>query len=270
MIALHARKSAAAIAAFPGPVVVAATGTDLYQDWPHDPDARASFTRAWRIVTLHPTAGEVLPAELRDRVRPILQSAAPLEPLPPQDPPTTVVVVGHLRAVKDPLVVGRALAHVPSGSSLRVVQVGGALEPELGRQAEALAARDPRYRWVGALPPEQALRALASAHLLAVPSLVEGGANVIGEAVVHGVPVVASRAHGNVGLLGADWPALFDVGDAQGLAALLVAWESRPEVRREWADRTRALAPRFALSAELAAWRALLSELDRPTVPHPG
>ena len=62
---------------------------------------------------------------------------------------------------------------------------------------------------------------LAGAHLLVMPSLVEGGANVIGEAIVHGVPPLASRIDGNVGLLGADWPGLYPAGDRSALAALL-------------------------------------------------
>jgi hypothetical protein len=35
-----------------------------------------------------------------------------------------------------------------------------------------------------------------------ISSLAEGGANVIGEAAVVGIPVLASRIPGNVGLLG--------------------------------------------------------------------
>ena len=49
----------------------------------------------------------------------------------------------------------------------------------------------------------------------------EGGANVISEAIVAGVPILASRMDGNVGLLGADYPGYFPVGDTQALARLL-------------------------------------------------
>jgi hypothetical protein len=34
----------------------------------------------------------------------------------------------------------------------------------------------------------------------------EGGANVISEAIVDGIPVIASRIDGSVGLLGAEYP----------------------------------------------------------------
>jgi glycosyltransferase involved in cell wall biosynthesis len=42
----------------------------------------------------------------------------------------------------------------------------------------------------------------------------EGGANVVIEAVRSGVPVLASRIDGNVGLLGAGYDGFFPVGDA--------------------------------------------------------
>jgi glycosyltransferase involved in cell wall biosynthesis len=70
-------------------------------------------------------------------------------------------------------------------------------------------------------PHHRALRWLASSHLLVVSSVMEGGANVVSEAIAAGTPVIASFIPGNVGLLGDDWPALFPVGDAQALAGLL-------------------------------------------------
>ena len=46
-------------------------------------------------------------------------------------------------------------------------------------------------------------------------SELEGGANVISEALALGVPVVSSRIAGSVGLLGADYPGYFPFGDTQ-------------------------------------------------------
>ena len=83
------------------------------------------------------------------------------------------------------------------------------------------ARKDPRYRYNGALPHGLARAALASSDLLIHPSLMEGGANAIVEAITAGTPVVASRISGNIGMLGRDYPAYFDVHDAPGLAALL-------------------------------------------------
>jgi glycosyltransferase involved in cell wall biosynthesis len=253
LVALHARRSAEAIARFPGPVVVAATGTDLYLDLGRAPETLASYERAWRIVTLHPRAAEALPEPLRARARPILQSVVPLARPPAKDEPIHAVVIGHLRAVKNPLLAGRALRHV--SGPVRVTQIGGALEEALGREARALEAREPRFRWVGAVPGEEALRRLAAATVLVVSSVLEGGANVIGEAVVHGVPPLCSRIPGNTGLVGEDWPALFAVGDERGLAELLERGATD-----ELLARTEALRPSFAREREIEAWRALLAE----------
>ena len=66
-----------------------------------------------------------------------------------------------------------------------------------------------------------ARRAIARARALVHPSVMEGGANVVIEAVRSGVPVLASRIDGNVGLLGADYDGFFPVGDAAALAALM-------------------------------------------------
>ena len=49
----------------------------------------------------------------------------------------------------------------------------------------------------------------------------EGGANVVSEAIAVGVPVVGVAHPGSVGLLGEDYPGYFPVGDTEGLAALL-------------------------------------------------
>ena len=50
----------------------------------------------------------------------------------------------------------------------------------------------------------------------------EGGANVVVEAITAGTAVLASRMSGNVGMLGDAYPGYFEVGDADGLAALVV------------------------------------------------
>jgi hypothetical protein len=54
-----------------------------------------------------------------------------------------------------------------------------------------------------------------------VLSSLSEGANVVSETVVAGVPILASRMDGNVGLLGADYPGYFPVGDTKTSARLL-------------------------------------------------
>jgi glycosyltransferase involved in cell wall biosynthesis len=56
---------------------------------------------------------------------------------------------------------------------------------------------------------------------MVISSVMEGGANVIVEAVTCGVPVIASRISGNVGMLGAGYAGYFAVGNDEELARLL-------------------------------------------------
>jgi glycosyltransferase involved in cell wall biosynthesis len=56
---------------------------------------------------------------------------------------------------------------------------------------------------------------------MVISSRMEGGANVVCEAVRIGVPVLASRVSGNVGLLGARYAGYFPLEDTRALAALI-------------------------------------------------
>ena len=89
---------------------------------------------------------------------------------------------------------------------------------DLNAAAISTAASQPRYRWLGALPHAAARKHLAQASLLVLPSRMEGGANVIAEAIRGGVPVLASDIPGNRGMLSQDYAGLFPVGDAAKLA----------------------------------------------------
>jgi glycosyltransferase involved in cell wall biosynthesis len=91
----------------------------------------------------------------------------------------------------------------------------------------------------------------------------EGGANVISEAVVAGVPILASRIEGSVGLLGRDYPGYFPVGNTRALARLL----RRIETDARFVGRLRrAIARRASLfhpECEKAAWKKLIAEVTR-------
>jgi len=91
--------------------------------------------------------------------------------------------------------------------------------------------------------------------------LSEGGANVVSEAVVAGVPVLASRMDGNVGLLGGDYPGYFPVGNTAALARLLGRLEREPRFVKRLRQALARRAALFRPSREIAAWRRLLAEL---------
>jgi len=265
VIALHARHSADAVLRARVPVVLALTGTDLYHDIAVDARAQAALARADRVVVLHDLALADLPAAARAKACVIRQSArAPARPVAKPRGDFRVAVVGHLREVKDPLRAALAARSLPPASRVRVVHAGRALEPGFARAARAEERANPRYRWLGELPAGRALRLIAGAHLLVLTSRSEGGANVLGEAIACGTPVIASDIAASRAALGSDYPALFPVGDTRALAALLARAETDPAWLRALARRVRARRPLFAERTELAAWRALLRLVARP------
>nr|HET7860253.1 glycosyltransferase [Caldimonas sp.] len=106
-----------------------------------------------------------------------------------------------------------------------------------------------------------ARRTIARARALVHASLMEGGANVVIEAVRSGVPVLASRIDGNVGLLGIGYDGYFPVGDAAALAALMRRFchddAFADQLRAQCALRE----PMFVPAVERRAVRALVAGL---------
>ena len=215
MLALHARRSYPSIRNFSKKLVVALTGTDIYRDIRTSPEARASLEFADRLIVLQPKALAELPAKLRRKTRVVVQSAATRLRHAPPKKTFRLCVIGHLREEKDPLRALAALALVPH-EDVALVQIGALLDQRLKPHSD-----DPRYRWLGGLPHGTALRWLASSHAMVISSRMEGGANVVCEAIRIGVPVLASRIDGNVGLLGSRYPGYFPLGDEHALARLI-------------------------------------------------
>jgi putative glycosyltransferase (TIGR04348 family) len=236
MVALHARRSAGSIEAFgpshEGRLAVVLTGTDLYRDLPGSREAARSLQLADRLVVLQDDALHLLAPEQRARASVIFQSASSVARRAKPRGRLDGVAVGHLRAEKDPSTLYRAWALLPPDAPIFMRHIGAPNDADLAAQARALARRDKRYRYAGALPHGLARAAMARAHVLVHPSIAEGGANVIVEAVMSGTPVIASRISGNVGMLGADYPGYFEPGDAAGLArSLLRALQERDYMR---------------------------------------
>jgi putative glycosyltransferase (TIGR04348 family) len=266
MIALHARRSHDSIArfaaAFPRhPLVVMLTGTDLYADIRTDPAAKRSLKLATRLVVLqHGGLAELAP-NLRRKTRVIYQSTRPVKKPAPLNSNFEVCISGHLREVKDPFRLAAALKHLPLQSRIRAVQVGGAMDGAMKVEAERWMRREPRYRWIGELPHGQALKRLARARLMVISSRMEGGANVVTEALAARVPVIASRVSGNIGMLGKDYAGYFPLGNERALARVLWRAESDAEfyarLKRQCGAR-RGLTRR---SREKNALRLLLREL---------
>lgn len=247
MLALHARRSHASIKEFPGPVVLALTGTDIYLDIHRSQEARRSIDLARELIVLQPKAAGEVPGR---KVHVVVQSSATrLRHKPVRK--FRVCVIGHLRAVKDPLLTLRALRH--TDREIEVIQLGELLEQELEPKT-----RDPRYRWLGSVPHGRALKWLASSHAMVISSRMEGGANVVCEALRIGVPVLASRIPGNVGLLGERYAGYFPVGDARALARLLERDASfYDKLKRQIAPLRAQVAPQSEARALLATFSSL-------------
>ena len=180
-MALHARRSHPSIVRYrherpKAPLVVALTGTDVYRDIDSDEDARASVDAATRLVVLQPMAIDRLPSHVRHRARTIYQSTdlclPQLEtgPAAGEDEFFDVCVLAHLREVKDPFRPSEAARLLPQSSRIRILHAGAALSDAMRQRAERESKDNPRYKWLGELPPGE----IAGGRLLIAAKFVDG------------------------------------------------------------------------------------------------
>jgi putative glycosyltransferase (TIGR04348 family) len=268
MVALHAWRSAGAISRFATEhpdraLVVVVTGTDAYRFIDtHRETTLASLDAADHIVGLHDLLGNALPEKYHDRLRIIVQSARPRGHRQPAKRSFRVCFAGHLREEKDPLRPALAVRELPPESRLRVDAYGGAHDMAWARAAREEMRRNPRYRWHGEIPHAELRRVYSRSHLLVLPSLMEGGANVISEAVMAGLPVIASDIEGSVGLLGADYPGYYPVQDSDALRERLLHAESDNRYYSALQEACNSLRERFTPHKEEAGWGALLQDIE--------
>lgn len=284
---LHARRSHAAGVRFAQarkPYAVVLTGTDLYAD------LQGHTSIAWRqqaeqtILASKAVVG--LQADACNCLRGLLPQAPPCVVIPqtssfeasaqaglharPQAssaPPTRLhaLVVGHVRPEKDPLTAYRAvtmLAQAQQPLPVRLTHLGGVLDAGLDAQlAEFVCQARATVQREGQVSHERVRQAMLEADLLIAPSRMEGGALVLAEAAAVGLPIVASRIPGHVGILGEQHPGWFEPGDAADLAARLQRWLSSPSDRQ--ALQLASDAARDRLTNHQAEAEALLSLFER-------
>ena len=267
MIALHARRSHDAIREFARrhasrPLIVVLTGTDLYRDIDASPQAQESLALAHRLVVLQDQAPQALPERWAAKVRVIYQSAADAPRRPEAADAFEVLVVGHLREEKDPFRAALASAWLAPQSRTRVVHIGRALDQEFAQAARYLERRLERYSWLGERTHAYTLERLAGAHLLVLSSLMEGGANVVCEALATGTPVLASAIPGNIGMLGEGYPGYFPAGDERRLARLISLAEHDPDFYAELLHHGRARRALMRPENEASRLRQLVGEFE--------
>jgi putative glycosyltransferase (TIGR04348 family) len=269
MLALHARRSFASIRAFAErfptrPLLLALTGTDLYRDIHEDRDAQQALEFAHRIIVLQERGVDELPPHLTAKTRVVYQSAPDIARLPAPAHPFEVLVIGHLRTEKDPFRAALATAYLPEQSKIRVTHLGAALSDDMAETAKMAQGKLPRWRWLGDVPHRTVLKHLSRARLMVISSVLEGGANVICEALAADVPVLASYMPGNVGMLGEDYPGYFPVGDERRLARLLSMAETNPDFYASLLSHARQRRGLMRPEQEASRLRQAVAEFEQP------
>ena len=267
LVLLHAAKCANAARRFrenypERSLVVALTGTDLYRDLARQPRVHRSLELADRIILLQRAGLANLAPHLRRKSHVIHQSSVPVAAKRFSfERHFHVCVVGHMRAVKDPLRCAMAVRALPESSKIRVTHIGRAMTERFAALASREDQENPRYSWLGEFTHARTRRRIAQSHVLVLTSRMEGGANVISEACAAGVPILASRIEGSVGLLGAKHPGMFEVGNTRELRSLLLATENDSTFYEKLRRASLQKAPQFKPSLERTAWRKLLVKL---------
>jgi len=266
MVALHAWRSAESVRAFrrrypDRPLIVALTGTDVYRFLASDPETtKGSMEMADVLVGLHDLVHQAIPRRFGEKLEVIYQSALPLSrPRSPSRRHFDICVIGHLRDEKDSLRAALAARELPSDSRIRVIHLGKAHDGEWAERARAEMTRNARYLWRGEVPGWAVRKEFTKTRLMVLSSVMEGGANVVSEAVVAGVPVIASDIPGSIGLLGGDYPGYYPAGRTEALTAMLSQAETDPGFLRQLTAHCANRAPLFTPERERESWRSLLS-----------
>lgn len=267
LIAIHAWRSAEVITQMRQqhprlPILVCLSGTDIYAFQASHPEVtHASMAAATALIGLHDLVGRAIPEAFRAKLRIIHQSAPVLVRKPNHPDAFDVCVIGHLRAEKDPFQTALASQQLQPESTIRITHVGQARDASWAARATAEMAAAPRYRWIGEVSRSETGELLATSRLMVLSSVMEGGANVLGEAIRAGVPVIASAIDGSIGLLGSDYAGYFPVGDTRALAQVLSRAEQDPSFLELLASQCAARAPLFDPERERAAWQQLLDDV---------
>ena len=243
-------------------IVICLTGTDLYLDLQNDPGAQDVLYLADQLVVLQPLGISALPRAVQNKTMVIFQSAVTpeIEVFRKEDT-FDVCCIAHLRTVKDPLLAARAARLLPPDSRVRILHVGKALSTGYERAAAREVAENPRFTWLGEQTGERTAEVLLGSRLLVMSSLLEGGANVVSEAVVSGIPVIGTDIPCMRGLLGNDYPGLFPVGDAHRLAELLHRAEVDGRYYHELVARCRRESYKFAPERERESLKVLVERV---------
>ena len=252
------------------PVLLVMTGTDLYGALSPEKknghayqQAEQAMFNASLIMTLQSQAQQEI-AQRWPQLAKLLHCVVQTSPVrKPFAPPLTsrsktvrFLIAGHIREEKDPRTAFLAFHKAfPEGwaqqadgrrTPVRLIQVGGEQEKSLAMEMRKLASRFPGIRMEGTLSHAQTMRQMTQVHALLQPSVSEGGALVVAEAVACRLPIIASNIPAHLGQLGATYPGLFSVGDIDSLAQALTKFIADEDYRGSLLAAVNALMPRLA------------------------
>ncbi len=193
LIALHGYRSYPSITEFKKqfpdkPVILVATGTDIYRDMAMHPEVAQSMQLANQIIILQAAAFDVIPKRFHFKTSVIYQSTKGVSKKSPPKKEFLISIIGHLRPEKDPFCIARSLPLLPTSSKVKVKHYGMAMSPQMDKLASQYNARLPRYQWLGKKTHAATMQALSRSHLMVITSLMEGGAHVVTEAIAIGIP----------------------------------------------------------------------------------
>ena len=184
------------------------------------------------------------------------------------DDSSVVLYVGHLLPRKGVEVLLQALATVKNSFPKVCLRLAGAGSEEYIRHLKHLEehleiARN--IEFLGFLSPEQVAKLHLQSQLFVLPSQNENSPNTLAEAMVSGVPVIATAVggipsmvqHNQTGLL-------FECNNSQQLAAAMADLLGRPEERKRLGDNARHVArqrhrPEIVAEQTVHAYREILN-----------
>ena len=265
MVAIHAWRSAESARLFQkefpdSPLIILLSGTDIYKfQHTHPKVTLYSMKIANALACLHDEVYNSIPSQYRHKLHTIHQSALPLAGARrPSKRNFDICVVGNLREEKDPLRAAYAVRNLNNTSRLRVIHLGKAHTPDWAARATTEMARNNRYRWRGEVKAWEVRREFAKTRLMVLSSIMEGGANVISEAIAAGVPIIASKIEGSVGLLGSDYAGYFEAGSTEDLRRTLIRVENDPDFLAHLSYQCKARRHLFTIEREKEDWSSLL------------
>ena len=181
------------------PVVVSVHGGDVLGPLLQAPDARSTVAEVLGgasevLCNSRATLGRV--AELlrdAERLRVVyLGASPPTGPLPKRERPT-VATLAHVIPRKRHADV---LEAIQAMDDVDWLVIGDGPELPVLRRAAVELGLDDRIEFTGQLPPEEALRRLASAHVMALPSEDEAFGVAYVESLACGVPAIGLASEG--------------------------------------------------------------------------